>query len=126
MGQKPAKTRKTKIAAGATGGGGSALIALVQKLPEENPYKSLFIIAAPSISGALAIVWLWLQDHLKGYLDNIAMEYHANKAKEIIDNAKKNDEVSDEKKAVFQIYWEQILEKRIKSKMDKIDKLTKK
>lgn len=47
------------LAAVSGGGTGTLLAYLAQSLPTTNPYKSLFIILAPSASVAITSFWVW-------------------------------------------------------------------
>ena len=64
-------TRGSKTGAGAAGvGGGTVLVAIASSMKDSNPLKQWLLLAAPSLSVFLSVVWLWLGTKFSNYLDD--------------------------------------------------------
>lgn len=100
------KSKESKIGAGITGvSGGTLLITLAQQLPETNPYKSLLVLLAPTITVLLSYIFIWLK---KG-IDNYFKRKGINKIQDRIDKVINDPNTSDEYRKYLENISKQIL-----------------
>jgi hypothetical protein len=102
-------TRGSKAGAGAAGvGGGTVLVAIANSMKDSNPLKSWLLLAAPSLSVFLSVVWLWLSAKFSNYLDDKELLSERDKLRKIIQEGMKSPSITEEHHKYLQKELEEI------------------
>ncbi len=108
------KSSRGTVTAGASAagvGGGTLLVLYANSLPDSSHIKFWLVLAAPSVSVFLGVIWLWLRVEIANYVQGLKVRSIARAAKATLQEALANPSTSEEHKS------------RIRSRLEEVEML---
>lgn len=105
MSEAVAASRGAAIRSGAAGvSGGTALVVFANSLPESNALKPWLLLAAPSLSIVVAVVWDWLQRRIADYARELEFRIVLRSARKRLTEQLKNNALKPDQRSRIETY----------------------
>jgi hypothetical protein len=124
---KSTESKSSKVGAGAAGaGGGTLLLHVFGKIPDENPFKSLLILATPTISACFTVLWMAARERYLEHKNEKRIKALVTEARAVIAEEMARGNLSEEQEKKLKNYDEEIGLTNVERIYNKIRRLVKK